>query len=248
MNKKDITNYPFSNINSRQDVIKFLENTNLASNYDWVLPQIQAHFAREIEPVKIDGKYCGLATMRNIKNAFTKGLWFYVNSPRSGLILGSPLYKVPEYNNLVPLLLSAYKTYHNISYSSWSKETLDVIVDAELCESMLFIGPELSAEQWLEVRDYGLRFRTGPKKGQLRNPATSHMLYGLSSYADYPIDGIPKLALVMYTQIWCAHPANRSPKMVLNPSNWDAMPAPLIQTEIFQPAQNLGAEIPPWER
>jgi hypothetical protein len=44
---------------------------------------------------------------------------------------------------------------------------------------------------------------------------------------------VPELAQTMIAQIWCAHPSNRTKYMVLDPKNWDAIPAPLISSDIF---------------
>jgi hypothetical protein len=38
----------------------------------------------------------------------------------------------------------------------------------------------------------------------------------------------------MLSQIWVAHPENRTKYMVLDPLNWDRVPPPLIETDIFQ--------------
>jgi hypothetical protein len=41
----------------------------------------------------------------------------------------------------------------------------------------------------------------------------------------------------MLTQIWCAHPENRTKYMVLCPYAWDCIPPPLISNNIFLDAQ-----------
>jgi hypothetical protein len=98
---------------------------------------------------------------------------------------------------------------------------------------MLCDPPQISREELLEIREMGLVYRTGVKAGDPRNPATTYKLYGVQSTA---VGGLPELAQTMLTQIWCAHPVNRTKFMVLDPHNWDNIPAPLVSENIFQPA------------
>ena len=44
----------------------------------------------------------------------------------------------------------------------------------------------------------------------------------------------------MMTQIWCAHPSNRGPDQVLDPSDWDHMPSPLLDTAVLLKNGPLG--------
>lgn len=115
-----------------------------------------------------------------------------------------------NYNSLVPLIMSVYKRYEDKPYSSWSLLEAEILNTKDLYEAMTFKPPKL---------DYLDRSTN-------RDPVTS---YGIR------INGLtaPALAHIMLGQTWCAHPTNRTKYMILDPSDWDNMPAPLI-------SQNLG--------
>jgi hypothetical protein len=236
-------------------VESFVEcNKILSEEYKWVLPQLQAEFVDKVKPIKSGDKYCALETLSKIDDPFLRGLWYYTKASRRSTIISSKLYQEPNYGPLVPLLLNAYKKYLNIPYSRWKKDTLRYIVDNDLCDAMLYEPSEeilaLPVDSWLDLRSWGLRFRTGNRAGEFRDPRSTATLYGTNTYEGFDVSGIPKFALILYTQIWCAHPANRSAEMVLDPLDWDRVPEPLISIEIFSSSKNLGAKkdiIPPWE-
>lgn len=222
--------------NAKELVIKsFLDAYDIASKYTWILPQLKAYFG-SWTPVKgEDGLYSARETLvKNVTTDFDKGLYYLAMWSRSDLI-GGPgvkLYQVGEYNNLVPLILSGFKTYQDIPYSKWSRIGLGAIVDAPLAAAMLVDMPYFKTTEIMEIRRDCLVVQSGVKKGTVRDPKTASMLYGVPNYTKYDLKPYPKLALVMLAQIWCAHPANRTPYMVLDPKDWDHMPAPIIETEI----------------
>lgn len=219
--------------------VKFIDAYDLANKFTWVLPQMKAHFGAWKAIAGTDGLYSGRETLRAncADNDFNKGLWFIAQRPRSGLISGQgvKLYVQGEVNNLVPLILSGFKTFQQIPYSKWSRVGLSAIVDPDLCEAMLANSPVLDTEEVLALRNHGLRVLTGAKQGSLRAAQTTAMLYNLKAYPHTEIADLPKLAVVMLAQIWCAHPANRTESMVLDPHNWDNMPEPILNGEIFKP-------------
>jgi hypothetical protein len=101
------------------------------------------------------------------------------------------------------------------------------VVNTELYDAMVCTVPSVTREELIKIREEG----TKEASGKAKNPLTCHMLFG--SYQKLSeIGDMPKLAKVMMTQIWCAHPANRSRYMVLNPKNWDKMPPVLVDTEV----------------
>lgn len=227
----------------------FLETYDIGSKYTWLLPQLRSFFGKWKLVYGENGLVDALATLTlNAKDDFSRGLYSLAMWSRSDLIKGKDvrLYQVAEYNNLVPLILSAFKVYQNIPYSKWDREGLSLVVDAPLCDAMLDDVPDLSSEEWLEIRNDLLKFQTGTKKGQSRDPKTAAMLYGVQYYDKYPIKHMSRLGLVMKAQIWCAHPANRSVHMVLDPKNWDTMPEPLIDTDSgIAPKAKMFASVKP---
>ena len=218
---------------------KFIDAYELANKFTWVLPQMKAHFGSWKAVRGEDGLYNGRLTVKENCSGddFNKGLWFIAQRPRSGLISGQgvKLYVQGEVNNLVPLILSGFKTFQQIPYSKWSRVGLSQIVDNDLCEAMLSTPPHLDSKEILALRDHGLRVLTGTKQGSLRAPQTTAMLYNLKAYPITEISQLPKLAVVMLAQIWCAHPSNRTESMVLDPNNWDNMPEPVVSGEVFKP-------------
>jgi hypothetical protein len=225
----------------KQIVPQFLEAFNIGEKYTWILPQMKAHFG-SWKAVKVGDKYCPEATFKeNCKDDFNRGLWLVANwSKRSDLIKGQGvrIYQVPEYNHLVPLILSAFRTYQDIAYSDWSQEGLEFLVDSTLCEAMLSEPPELTVAEKLALREHGLIVRSGAKKDTFRSPSTSAMLYGMANHPDDRLRDLPNLTLVMLAQIWCAHPTNRTPHMILDPNNWDSMPKPLIEVDVLPKSSN----------
>lgn len=136
-----------------------------------------------------------------------------------------------SYSALVPLIMSAFKRYHNIPYTAWNRDELKYVVNPELCKAMLYESKTVfSKDELLQLREQGLTWKSGPNVGTLRNPLYTHTLYGLK---DTAFENVPDLAQVMLTQIWCAHPDNRTKYMVLDPLDWDRIPPSLINPTIF---------------
>jgi len=163
-----------------------------------------------------------------------------------------------SYCALVPLILSAFKRYHNIPYSAWNRDELKYVVNPELCKAMMYEQPPAGfddegkatakgfpKEHLLELRDQGLLWKSGANIGKLRNPLFTHTLYGLTGTV---FEDVPDLAQVMLTQIWCAHPDNRTKYMVLTPDAWDSIPASLIAPALFVPPVYTNTTIDsPWD-
>lgn len=136
-----------------------------------------------------------------------------------------------SYCSLVPLIMSAFKRVHDIPYNAWKRDELHYVVNSELATAMLYdYDYSLSAEQILEIRDKGLVWQSGPNSGKSRNPLHTHTLYGLTGTE---FEKIPELARVMLSQIWCAHPENRTKYMVLDCTSWDRIPPSLISPTLF---------------
>jgi len=146
-----------------------------------------------------------------------------------------------SYCALVPLILSAFKRYHNIPYSAWNRSQIKWIVNPELCSAMLYEAPSVEnehgilntvfmPEKLLELREFGLMWKSGKNMGTQRNSLYTHSLSGMQNTE---FKDVPDLAQVMLTQIWCAHPENRTKYMVLCPYAWDCIPQPLISNNVF---------------
>lgn len=196
----------------------------------------------------------------HFKTPYMMGLYrFLMLDSRSSYIDKQYKGDARSYCALVPLILSAFKRYHNIPYSAWKKDELKYVVNPELCKAMLyddmpeaviredgFLGaPGFTKDTLLELRDLGLLWKSGPNVGTMRNSLYTHTLYGLAGTV---FEDVPDLAQVMLTQIWCAHPDNRTKYMVLTPNAWDNIPASLIAPVMFIPPVYTNTSIDsPWD-
>jgi len=223
-----------------------------------VLPQIMAHIAnrpfRLSEVSTAEGQIDGSKILKHafdFDSEWERGLYmFLMLDSRSAYLSSQYKGEGAQFCALVPLIPYAYKLHHKIPYSRWDRKTLKWVVNDSLCEAMLHEG-NYTREDILKARELGLIYQSGPKRGESRNPQSSFKLWSTKGGC---LQAVPHLAQVMYSQIWCAHPSNRTPYMVLDPESWDSMPAPLIVTDLFRPqtAQNKyvsksdGSDLP-WE-
>lgn len=221
-------------------ISSFITHCNLGSKHTWVLPQMIATFGTWVAVRGEDGLYSPKLTfIENTKNNdFNYGIWAVAMSPRSGLITADnksgPMYKLKQYNHLVPLILAGFKQYQNIKYNSWKRDEISWLVDEELGKAMLATVPELSSEDINDIRAIAHTTKTGNRAGKQSSPITTASLYHLNEYEKYDLTGIPKLALIMAIQSWIAHPANRSPNVhILDPRDWDAVPKPSIASSVI---------------
>lgn len=195
----------------------------------------------------------------HFKTPYMMGLYrFLMLDSRSSYLTKQYSGDARSYCALVPLILSAFKRYHNIPYSAWKKDELKYVVNPELCKAMMYELPPggydeegkftpkgFSKETLLELRDQGLLWKSGANIGKLRNPLFTHTLYGLTGTV---FEDVPDLAQVMLTQIWCAHPDNRTKYMVLTPDDWDNIPPSLIAPALFVPPVYTNTAIDmPWD-
>jgi hypothetical protein len=210
-------------------------NTLLVS----VLPQMLAHIAnkphRLAELVTVEGKIDSSKLIKAVfdfDDPWERGLYlFLMLDSRSAYLPSQYKGEGVQYCALVPLILYAFKLHHKIPYSRWDPETLKWTVNKSLRDAMLHSGT-YTREELLHARELGMVYQTGPKAGQSRNAQSNFKLWSTKGGC---MHGVPHLAQVMYTQIWCAHPSSRTHYMVLDPQNWDVMPAPLISQDIFTP-------------
>ena len=200
----------------------------------WIARNFSEQWLREVLTAEgqIDGKKAANAIF-DFSQDWDKGLYFFLMlDARSSYIKTQYKGDGRNYCSLVPLIPYAFKLLHSIPYSRWDKSTLHMVVNESLCNSMLCEVPETTREELLEIRELGLVFKTGEKAGTARNAASTYKLTGVNSTK---IGGLPELAQTMLTQIWCAHPTNRTKYMVLDPHNWDAIPSPLVAEQLFAP-------------
>lgn len=235
----------------------FCETNNLKNTSAQLLPLIITFLAgfkltdvsgEEYNPVKAEHSYKSATTEGLIssqalyKQIFTdevtKGLHYFIMYDTKSNYLETQ-YKGPAKNfcSLVPLILYAFKLIKGVPYRHWNKEDIRAIVNPKLADAMLYSDPKPSHEDIIEARNVGLSVKSGSKVGTMRNPVYTFKLYGKT-----PISHLPDYAQVMYAQIWCAHPENRTKYMILDPANWDNMPEPLISSEVTVEGQKDSTE------
>lgn len=197
-----------------------------------ILDQIVAEFSKhKLNSLGSEGTISGLQYLKdNIdpKSARIMGIYrFLMLDKRSEYLLGKQSTgEFKKYSSLVPLILYAHKLYNGVDYSQWERESLQRVVNPLLCEAMLTEVPELTTSRLLELRAIGLI-----QAGKSRPPNSAYNLNGLKPTE---LGHTNNLVKTMLCQTWVAHPTNRTKYMILDPLNWDRMPAALVNVDIFQ--------------
>jgi hypothetical protein len=217
----------------------------------WVMPQIVAWLTHKpfqrAEILTVEGKISGRKMAQHIfdfNSEWDLGLYqLLMLDSRSSYISSQYKGEGRTYCSLVPLIPYAFKLNQSIKYSEWDRDTIKFVVNDSLCKAMLCEIPEMTREEILEARTQGLTYKTGSKAGTQRSPLSTFKLYDTTGTK---LHKVPELAQTMIAQIWCAHPSNRTKYMILDPENWDAIPAPLISTDIFgnNPSSGISGGFP----
>lgn len=240
---KDLSNLPLVELYhkyseadkaGRPEVLRMFINTNsIASKSDWFFPQMLAKFAEVPVARNATGLIDGNSFTSNLDTLELRSLFLLAKySQRGEMLKAQTTLANREYSSLVPLILAAHKKYNNVPYSDWDPSTLHLVVEKNLCEAMLSDIPEVTKEEILAIREYGLTVKSGATAGSIRNPETTYSLY---IGKDTPISDLPTLAKIMLCQTWCAHPNNRSKYAILNPVDWDGTPEDLVTVEVKKP-------------
>ena len=223
----------------------------------WVLPQIMTWLTRKkvnwnevltspsgsgvsyldkdskiavVEGQKIDGTKMAKHIF-DFSKEWDMGLYHFLRLDSRSSYVKSQYKEGKQWCSLVPFILYAYKLNHGIYYKSWNRASISSVVNPGLVSAMLCEVPDdLTREELLAIREEGLIYKTGSKAGEARSPVSTYKLYGIN---DSKIGELPELAQAMLTQIWCAHPQNRTKYMVLDPTDWDRIPTPLITSDFF---------------
>lgn len=225
---KDIHNLRFDIVKSAAEAEEMFTRLRLKSSWSWIGPQLMAHLATYKINRNKEGKIDGQVFLEeNIKGrAWDTGIYrTIVLVERSKLMSKMTERQNLKFCSLVPIYMAAQKDAKGIKYSEWTN--IKNIVPARLAEAMLSPKPEWNTTDE-DVRDALLRLRIEGLHG--KSPQTSYAMKNLEGTLLGPYN---VLARAMLTQIWCAHPSNRDPLMVLDPWDWDRMPEPLIPGELF---------------
>ena len=231
-----------SNLAKDKIVSDFCKQYALQSHFSWLMPQITALVASTNLNFREDGlvdipKY--IKTFAS--NDINKGIYFLLTHRlRGDFIPKQYTLESRNYSALVPMLLAPHKQYNNIPYNKWKSKGLKDALDINMFEALVFTEElDYSKDERLETIKRSLVVQTGKNAGSQRNPQTTHRLYGLTGDQK----SLPWLVQVMYYQIWCAHPANRTQYMILDWKDWDNMPEPLITSSIFDLNPNMSPKV-----
>ena len=214
----------------------YVETFGLIDYSHIFMPQIITILARMTLKRNDNGFISGAKFRRDNFNTDTlKGLYrFLMLDARSSYL--KTQYKAPNssYCALVPTIMYAHKLVHGVKYSEWDKAEIDLIVHPQLAQAMLYTPGPMTDDEIMHQRTEGLTVRSGAAEGKVQSAVWKHRLVG-PQLKEGIFKDTPYLAQVMLAQIWCAHPENRSAYMVLDPIEWDKVPAPLISKDVFKP-------------
>jgi len=252
LKSQNIKDFPFKDYADLSDSeLEAQAKTHGLTNFNsWMLPQILAHYGAwkfKFVDNKVD---YNLTREENITTSWDIGLWRVCTRLKRGSLVKAQN-KTPQYSALVPLILAGAKVYQGIKYSSWALDDKCYLVEPKLLEVMLWRDDycyNLGSKRLLEIRQQGLTTKSGVKAGQVSDPKSQWCLTGIK---DTELWGNPTLVNTVLTQIWVAHPSLRHELMVLDPYNWDEMPKPLIEDQIFMTpiakipkVTSLGSQLP----
>lgn len=211
---------------------EFIEKYGIPNHIDWIMPQIVTLLGSMRTSVGEDGLISGKRFRQdNFDTDWLKGIYRFImiNTKSTYLKLQ---YKAPakSYGSLVPLILYAQRLTKGTLYSRWSPDELTSVVHSDLAEAMTYEVPEISDELLIQFRNEGLTTKSGATAGQMKSAVSTHKLTGIK---DQAWNEIPNLVQVMLTQIWMAHPSNRTKYMVLDPRDWDIMPPSLVSDNVL---------------
>jgi len=234
------------------------ESMELSHLAPWLLPQLVAWFGGW-KLIFSDDRIDCLATIKhNCPDPQSRAFYTLSRIKRSVLVQNQT--KSPDYATLTPLILMGQKRMAGVNYESWrTAKDLSWMLEPRLAEAVM-INHEvleqvnsLGSDRLVEIRNQGLLARTGVKAGQMK-PAKS--TWSLTGIQDTELGSLPKLTQTILTQCWLAHPESRTPYMLLDLNDWDAMPKPLVTNDIFKVVQKQEptkkqtkelANIMPWD-
>jgi hypothetical protein len=244
LKSNNITDFPFErfaecNSSQCEDLAK---EFNITAFNSWMLPQILAHYGNwqiVYSNNKVDAKATAKA---NMTTPWHLGLWRVCTQLKRGSLVKSQNNpQFASYSSLVPIILAGVKRFQGVPYQMWDIDNSTKLISQDLLAAMFWV-PQigevydnkayygLGSEELLALREQGLTIKSGSRIGQTQNPTSTWRLTGMKGTI---LEDAPNLVSTMLAQIWVAHPSLRTEYMVLDPSNWDSMPDPLIAETVF---------------
>lgn len=200
----------------------------------WLFPQMLKYLANKVPVRRYDTNEISARTMLDSigSDKILIGiLAIFMSSDRKIFLKSQTNKEEAPYAKLTPLFMYAYKIYHNIPYSEWFREEVELVVEKTLADAMVTELPDLSKEDLNFYKKDALLVKSGEKAGQVRSSISTYILYPKGDSPLYPLNSLSR---AMLCQTWLAHPDNRQSMMVLDPDDWDNMPEALVASKVLK--------------
>lgn len=206
-------------IKAKKDIKIFpLHQASQTDRGSWIFPQILAHFGNKKLIFK-ESKVSPSLTLEswNLDSLEKTWLEYLTSSPRSNFLESS---KYPGLSQAVPLVLSAFKTYQNVSYESWdfSDYNIKMFLEPLHRELIPFRTQNLPDPVTLDWKNLEQKLDGYPRFGE---------------WEAHTLGNLPRLAKYIYTQTWLWHPTKLHPLAIQSLKNWDHAEKSLHQSNIF---------------
>lgn len=203
--KKDIKVFP-------------LEQCSKKDYSSWIFPQILAHFGSKKLFFK-DGFVSPTLTLQNWDLDPLESYWLdlITSSPRSNFLESS---KNPSLSQAVPLALSAFKTYQDLSYENWDFRDYNITH---------FLEP--LHREVLSLRTQNLPDPQTLDWKNLEKKLDSWFSFG--EWEAHTLGNLPRLAKHIFTQTWLWHPTKLHSLAIQSLKNWDHAEKSIHNSTIF---------------
>lgn len=228
------------------------QQEQFALNSHWLLPQALAFIGSQLPLAKLaNGKLSFATTIQlwkqqpmpqldsgqQVNLLWIKHLFQMLNCAPRGKIL----YKQKQatvlgsrYAANVPLILSAFKEYRNVSYSMWdfTEPEHKLFMDKDTAELVDYFGVEQpwSREQLLEFQELGRMVLTGANAGRVKSVIATT---SITNVPDAEFKKLPRLMKTMLCQTWVYTPEIRNKYAITNLIDLDKPAEPLVDAEVF---------------
>ena len=238
-------------------------------NQHWVLPQVLANIGSTWPLVRdSSGLVSFKQTIAGWGNVSDRGellldgvpiskrgisnLLKWLNTTPRGEVLGSGVKQTSKdwvrYSAGVPLVLSAFKEYRDVGYSSWdwSDPLKTYLVDHDICDWSEHFGVEQhwGADELSYFRECSLTVKTGKNQGTVRKPVSTTQVYGIT---DPAFKALPRLMKLNMCQLWCFHPSVMHRFTITHHMNLDGVQIPLVDGEVLEDPKVSAATTSMWD-
>lgn len=173
-------------------------------------------------------------------------LWQFIAQTSRSELLSVSQNKNSSLSSGVPIVLYAYKHQHNVLYNAWRS---DPLVSAVLGKDLAWL-PDYKDFDHGYTTPYINSFRRGAltelKLGGKTAPDSSNKLNRVAGReivvnddTAKEFDALPRLLRYMILQTWIWHPSIRSPNMITDWTDWDAVMPPYNNSVVVTTAEKI---------